>query len=74
MNETPANFESAMNELEGLVAKLEGGDLALNDSLIAYQRGHSLLAYCQSQLQSARQQIQLLDGQTLKPFEPDSND
>lgn len=74
MTDTPTNFESAMNELESLVAKLEGGDLALNDSLSAYQRGHSLLAYCQSQLQSARQQIQILDGQTLKPFESDSND
>lgn len=74
MTDTPKDFETAMNELEGLVARLESGELALNDSLAAYQRGHALLAYCQSQLQSARQQVQILEGQNLKPFEADTDD
>ena len=71
---TPADFETAMTELESLVARLESGELNLNDALAAYQRGHALLGYCQSQLQSARQQIQVLDGQALKPFEATNND
>lgn len=74
MTDTPKDFESAMGELESLVARLESGELALGDSLAAYQRGHALLAYCQSQLQSARQQVQILEGQTLKPFEPETDD
>lgn len=74
MTETPKDFESAMTELEVLVARLEGGELALTDSLAAYQRGHALLAWCQSQLQSARQQVQMLEGQNLQTFEAETDD
>lgn len=74
MTDTPTDFESAMGELEALVARLEGGELALTESLAAYQRGHALLAWCQSQLQSARQQVQILEGQNLNTFEAESDD
>ena len=35
----PADFESAMRELEQLIAGMENGDLPLEASLQAYQRG-----------------------------------
>ncbi|WP_051318851.1 exodeoxyribonuclease VII small subunit [Chitinimonas koreensis] len=65
----PASFEAAMTELETLIAEMERGDAALEASLAAYRRGGELIRYCQEQLAAAEQQIKVLDGDTLKPFE-----
>jgi exodeoxyribonuclease VII small subunit len=65
----PASFEAAMAELEALIADMERGDLPLEAALAAYQRGHVLRQYCQSQLDAAEQQLKLLDGDTLRPFD-----
>ena len=45
---SPADFEAAMRELEQLIAGMENGDLPLEASLRAYQRGAFLVKYCQS--------------------------
>lgn len=68
--ETPASFESALTELEGIVAKMEGGQLPLKDALSAYQRGAQLLSFCQRELEEARQQVEILEKGVLKAFEP----
>ena len=65
----PASFEAAMTELETLIAEMERGDAPLEASLTAYKRGGELIRYCQEQLAAAEQQIQILDGDSLKPFE-----
>ncbi len=70
----PKNFESAMAELDVLVEKMEAGQLPLEESLAAYQRGSELLRYCEKVLADAEQRIQVLaptaDGSgTLKDFE-----
>jgi exodeoxyribonuclease VII small subunit len=69
----PASFEAALGELESLVAELEGGQLPLADALAAYRRGAELLQYAQGQLQSAQQQVKILEGDLLKNFEPADN-
>ena len=46
----PASYEAAVQELEQLVARMESGQLALDDMLGAYQRGAVLLAYCRERL------------------------
>jgi exodeoxyribonuclease VII small subunit len=69
----PTSFEAALGELESLVAELEGGQLPLADALAAYRRGAELLQYAQSQLQSAQQQVKILEGDLLKNFEPADN-
>ena len=77
MSETaePArSFESALEELEALVAKMESGDLPLKESLAAYKRGAALLAYCQAALKDAEQQVQVLEKGVLQPFAPDNAD
>ena len=74
MDQTPATFEAALDELEGLVARLESGELPLNEALAAYRRGHGLLSFCQRQLEDVRQEIRVLEGETLKPFETDRDD
>ena len=59
-----------MQELEALVAGLEGGQLPLDQLIVSYQRGSELLAYCQTKLQQVEQQIKVLDDGLLKPWAP----
>ncbi|MEX3555990.1 MAG: exodeoxyribonuclease VII small subunit [Burkholderia gladioli] len=63
----PASYETALEELETLVARMEDGTLSLEDSLTAYRRGAVLVAFCQQQLDKVEQQVRVLDGATLKP-------
>jgi exodeoxyribonuclease VII small subunit len=64
----PASYEAALAELEGLVARMEGGNLSLEESLAAYRRGAALVTYCQQQLEKVEQQVRVLDGEALKPM------
>jgi len=68
--EQPLDFEAALAELETLVAKMEDGDLALDDSLRAYERGVELARICQQKLDVAEEQVRVLQGSLLKPLDP----
>ncbi|MEC8443062.1 MAG: exodeoxyribonuclease VII small subunit [Pseudomonadota bacterium] len=58
---TPAfEFENALAELEALVARMESGELSLEDSLAAFEKGIGLTRQCQQALTSAEQRVQLL--------------
>jgi exodeoxyribonuclease VII small subunit len=57
-----------MAELEGLVARLESGDLPLDQLLTNYQRGAALLQHCRDKLQAVEDQIKVLDDGVLKPW------
>ena len=61
-------FESALAELEKIVANMEAGQMPLEESLAAYRRGAELLKFCQSQLQNAEQQVRILEDNVLKSF------
>ena len=61
-------FESALAELEKIVASMEAGQLPLEQSLAAYKRGAELLRYCQSALAEVQQQVKILEADTLKNF------
>lgn len=69
-----ASFEEAMEELEQLVAKMESGELSLEASLTAYQRGSELVKYCAAQLERVEKQIKVLESDMLKPFEGDADE
>ena len=62
----PKTFESALAELDDLVEKMENGQLPLEESLSAYQRGTELLKFCDGVLKEAEQKIKVLDGGELK--------
>jgi exodeoxyribonuclease VII small subunit len=70
-------FETAMAELEKIVADMEAGKLSLEDSLTAYKRGAELLSFCRSRLEDAQQQVRVLEDGVLKDFsagsEPEKN-
>jgi exodeoxyribonuclease VII small subunit len=77
LDATPvAEFERSLDELEQLVAKLEHGDLSLDDSLRAFERGVALYRNCQSALDQAELKVKLLldpdDPAGGVPFEPDT--
>ncbi len=55
-------YEAALQELEALVARVESGQLPLDDLLAGYQRGAQLLKICRDKLQAVEQQIKVLDG------------
>jgi len=65
-------FEKALEELEALVGRMEDGKLPLEESLAAYQRGAELVKFCESKLSDAQARIAILDGDTLRDFNPDS--
>ncbi len=62
------SFESALAELEKIVAGMEAGQMPLEHSLAAYKRGAELLKFCQTQLQDAQQQVKILEDNVLKNF------
>jgi exodeoxyribonuclease VII small subunit len=72
--DTPASFEQALAELEDIVARMEGGQLPLKESLQAYERGARLLQFCQSTLRDAQLQVEILEKGVLKPFSPGNAD
>jgi exodeoxyribonuclease VII small subunit len=56
----PVNFEKAMAELEQLVTQMEEGDLSLDDSLQAFERGIKLTRQCQHALSQAELKVKTL--------------
>ncbi|MDO8350020.1 MAG: exodeoxyribonuclease VII small subunit [Gallionella sp.] len=62
----PLGYESAMVELEQIVADMEAGKLSLEDSLLAYKRGAELLTFCRGRLEDAQQQVRVLEEGMLK--------
>lgn len=59
-----AQFEQSLNELEQLVAKMEQGDLGLDDSLKSFERGIGLYRECQMALEQAELRVRLLSDPT----------
>lgn len=64
----PEDFEGALAALEQLVAQMESGDLALEQSLEAYEQEVKLAQICQQRLDKVEQQVQVLQGQLMRPL------
>ena len=70
------NFEQALEDLEELVTSMEEGELSLEESLQAFEKGIKLTRECQAALKSAEQKVQILineNGDT-EELEFDDND
>jgi exodeoxyribonuclease VII small subunit len=67
-SDTAPSFEKALAELERIVAQMESGSLSLEQSLAAHKRGLELAKFCQGKLEAAQQQVQVLEGEVLKPL------
>lgn len=51
------SFEVAQQELEALIVKIEGGDVGIEESMAAYERGLALLSHCKGILDRAEQKF-----------------
>ena len=73
-NDAPASFETALNELEQIVTRLESGDLPLEEALNEFERGVQLARQGQVILEEAEQRVHILlsDSEDAKttPFAP----
>ena len=71
------DFEEALAELETLVARLERGDLPLDEALKTFERGVELTRHCQASLKAAQQRVEILlkrNGQSEpEPFSAQEN-
>lgn len=76
------DFETSLAELEGIVDKLEQGELSLEESLQQFERGVQLTRLCQTALTQAEQKVEILlrksggstDEFAASPFETDDED
>jgi exodeoxyribonuclease VII small subunit len=69
------DFEAALAELETLVASMEGGELSLEDSLKAFERGVKLTRHCQTALKNAELKVKVLtEDNALEDLDIDSLD
>jgi len=65
MDSTPIadmKFETALAELEAIVASMESGRLELEASIAAYKRGMELMKHCQAQLANAEEEIRIIEN------------
>lgn len=74
--EKKTGFEGSLEALQGIVRKLESGELSLEDALKSFEEGVKLTRQCQEYLAGAERRIELLtqatsDGKVeTQPFEP----
>ena len=68
-----ADFEHSLEALEQLVERMETGELSLEESLAAYERGVGLYRKCQQALEEAELRVRLLsdpqDPASAEPFD-----
>jgi len=66
------NFETALEELERIVQKLESGEVELEQSIAMYERGAALKAHCEGKLKAAKLKIEkiVLDANGTASTEP----
>ncbi len=57
---TAFDFEKALESLEELVTAMEEGELSLEESLQAFEKGIKLTRECQTALKKAEQKVQIL--------------
>lgn len=60
MNDTPQPFEKSLESLEEIVAKLEAGDLPLEESLTLFEEGIRLSRTCRERITNATRRIEVL--------------
>lgn len=73
------SFEEALRQLEGVVSKLEGGNLLLEEALKAFEEGVRLARICSQRLEEGERKVSLLlrspGGEwEQRPFEPTGTD
>ena len=58
------SFEEALNLLDDIVKKLEGGSLPLEESITAFEEAVKLVKICNDKLETAEQKVRILTEQS----------
>jgi exodeoxyribonuclease VII small subunit len=70
------SFEKALDRLETIVAEMEGGTLSLEDMMVRFEEGQSLVKVCAGKLNQVERRIEILvkEGESVvaKPFGEDA--
>jgi len=66
---TKLTFEQAINQLKGIVDRIEQGEIPLQDSLEQYEKGMALIKHCRDILQKAEKRIEKISKE--EPPEPE---
>lgn len=66
------SYEEALAELEQIVEMLEGEQNPLEEAMKLFERGQALVGQCGALLESAHLRVQKLAGESLLPFEEES--
>ena len=65
------NFEDNLKKLEQLVARMESGDMKLDEMIVAFEEGRKLVETCQKELEAIIQRIdKVTKGGTTEPMKP----
>lgn len=56
------SFDEAMSQAEQLLSQMESGEMELEDSLKAYERGMALLSRCQQVITTAQQRVEQISA------------
>ncbi len=76
MEKEKQSFEEALAELEGLVEKMESGEMGLEEMVAAFEKGQSLVKSCTDRLNEVERRIEVIkknaDGSasTTEPLPP----
>lgn len=63
-------YEQARDELVRIVARIEGGEVSLEESMILWERGERLAAHCQATLDQAQERLDRSTGTAVDAEEP----
>jgi len=66
------NFEQAIQQLKGIVDRIEQGEIPLQDSLEQYEKGMALIKHCRGILQKAEKRIEKISREEPPEQEEDS--
>ena len=70
--DAPPTFEEALRRLDDVVARLEGGEVGLEEAVALFEQGQGYLAACRERLAAAQRRIEELTAEDLPaaPGEP----
>lgn len=66
------NFEKSMEELEAIVTEMEADRLPLEDLIVYYEKGTTLLKNCEATLNEAKKRLQTIANDATSSFNPPS--
>lgn len=68
------SFEEALKGLDELIEDLNKGDLPLEETMDAYERGMTLALHCQKQLSKAEGSLKKIEGELIEAFRLEEDD